>query len=118
LLCFLVQLLLLHLLEHYMPALYANGIGFMISAQLNFVLSYTFTWGDSARRTGGYLLLTWLKFAFNATLALGINSLLFGLAHNVCALPSLVAAIFATLLSTVCTFLINHHVVFQPERGV
>jgi len=116
LICFLVQLLILHLLEHYIPALYANSIGFILSAQLNFVLSYHLTWGDSVRRTGADLLLIWLKFELNAVLALCINSLLFGLAHNVCALPSLVAASFATLLSMIGTFLINHYKVFRPER--
>ena len=44
--CTLLQLVILKLLNPFMPAFIASFLGFLISAQLNFLLSYSITWRD------------------------------------------------------------------------
>lgn len=115
-LCLLIQILILFILEHLIPPVFANGIGFIISAQLNFILSYHFTWRDSARKNGFRLAATWLQFNLVVLLSACINGAAFFLIRYTLIESNTVAAIGATAVSTACTFLINHLVVLKPER--
>lgn len=115
-LCLGIQLAILHGLEPFMDPSFANAIGFVISAQLNFVLSRYLTWGD-ARHRGASWIVQWLAFNANVVLAAAINSLFFFLSHTVLGASLTVAALVATAVSTVSTFAVNHYVVFRPEKG-
>lgn len=132
-LCLLIQLLFLSILEHYTHPTIANGIGFLISAQLNFILSYYVTWHDSARKKGRYLAATWVNFNLVVVFSACINAVAFslvrymltglnapaiaiGLMGDFIITPNIIAATVATGVSTVSTFLINHHFVLKPEK--
>jgi putative flippase GtrA len=132
-LCLLIQIFILFIFEHLTHPTIANGIGFIASAQLNFILSYHFTWHDSARKKGKHLTTTWFHFNLVVLFSACINAVVFslirymlieltittftlGVNREIPIIPNVVAAIGATLFSTVCTFLINHHFVLKPER--
>lgn len=115
--CALVQILLLYVLVQYFPLLTSNAIGFFVSAQLNFFLSYFFTWRDSARKSGLGLFTTWLRFNGVVLMAASINTLAFAVLKNTLSLPSIIAVTGAIIISTSCTFLINHFFVLRPERS-
>lgn len=125
-LCLLIQIFILLFLERFIPPVLANAIGFIISAQLNFILSYRYTWDDSARKNGLGLVVTWVKFnlvvlfsaCINATAFSLISYMLIGM-NTIMAteqVPNIVAAIGATVISTICTFAINHLFVLKPEK--
>jgi putative flippase GtrA len=116
--CLIVQLALLHLLEPHMSSLLANGLGFLTSAQVNFWLSYYFTWRDRERRKGKRLVLTWLSFMTNVSLGLAINTMVFYLMHHFIGAHSIISAISATGCSAVCTYLVNHYGIFGVRKEV
>jgi len=91
--CFLAQIAILTVLSGLgTPEPAANAAGFLISAQLNYVLSSTLTWGDRrARRAGGLL-------TYNATalLSLGVNTVVFTVAYR------LTGATAAAALGVLC----------------
>ena len=126
LLCLLIQILILLYLEQFTVPVIANMIGFIASAQLNFLLSYRFTWSDSARKNGFALATTWFKFNLVVLLSALINAVAFYLLSSMLVgLPAFnltetashaVAATGATIISTTCTFLINHLIVLKPEK--
>ncbi len=115
LLCLLIQILFLQLLKALISPVIANAIGFVISAQLNFLLSYRFTWHDSARKSGKQLVITWLQFNLVVLLAACINSVVFAVVRYTFTDIDFIAAIAATAVSTVSTFLTNHFFVLKPE---
>lgn len=125
-LCLLIQIFILLYLERYIPPVIANMIGFIASAQLNFMLSYQFTWRDSARKNGFDLATTWFKFNLVVLLSAGINAAAFFLISNLLVglnaflvsetMSHAVAATGATIISTTCTFLMNHRLVLKPEK--
>ncbi|HEV7952064.1 MAG TPA: GtrA family protein [Candidatus Saccharimonadales bacterium] len=127
-LCLLIQILILIFLERFIPPVLANMIGFLTSAQLNFILSYQVTWRDSPRTKGLAYVASWFKFnlvvflsaALNAIVFYTISSTLVSLNINIPpeTLSHAVAATGATIFSTTCTFLLNHYLVLKPqERG-
>lgn len=126
LLCLFIQILILLFLERFTPPVIANMIGFLVSAQLNFILSYRYTWSDSARKNGLGLVATWFQFNLVVLLSACINAVAFYLISYllvglimpaaVGTISNVVAAIGATITSTVCTFAINHLVVLKPEK--
>jgi putative flippase GtrA len=112
--CYLVQLGLMHGLEHSMHLYCADLIAFLASAQLNFVLSQVFTWGD--RQHAESLMIRWTKFNASALVSVSIvNALVFWLLVEI-GLSVWLAMLIANAASTVCTFLLNHFVVFKAER--
>lgn len=116
--CLGVQLTILYVLEQVWPALLANATGFVVSAQLNFALSYRLTWADSMRKVGRQLFATWSSFNANVLIGLFVNSASFSLAYHVIGMPSLASAAMASATSTISTFLVNHYMVFRPQRGM
>lgn len=116
-LCLLIQIIILTSLERFMPPVIANAIGFVTSAQLNFLLSYRFTWADSARKSGFLLFKTWLKFNTVVLSSACINAAAFYcIIHFSFIDMTAIAAVAATAISTAFTFLVNHFVVLKPER--
>jgi putative flippase GtrA len=113
--CYLVQLGLMQGLKHSMHLYCADLIGFLASAQLNFILSQVFTWGD--RRHAESLIMRWTKFNASALVSVSIvNALVFWLLVEI-GLSVWLAMLIANAASTVCTFLLNHFVVFKAERN-
>jgi glycosyltransferase involved in cell wall biosynthesis/putative flippase GtrA len=101
----------------------ANGIGFVVSAQVNFVLSALFTWRDRKPRLAGHAkspkatnagvwVARWAKFNITALVALAINQVVFVIALH--AGVKLIAGSAAGILSgAIVTFSINHFVIFR-----
>ncbi len=116
-LCLCFQLAVMKLIEPFLPALVANAIGFIISAQLNFTLSYLFTWSDSKRQSGWRLAARWSGYCLVAVGATFINAAAFAALHILLQGRMELIVIFATIASTCCTFLFNHFFVFPSERN-
>jgi putative flippase GtrA len=113
-LCYLVQLGLMQALRHSMHLYYADVIGFLLSAQLNFLLSQIFTWGD--RQHAESLMVRWAKFNASALLSVVVvNAVAFWLLAEIGVWVWL-AMLVANVASTIWTFLVNHFLVFKAER--
>lgn len=113
-LCLLLQYALLTIFSDTLHLYFAEALGFMVSAQLNFLLSQTFTWGD--RQQSSHLLVRWVKFNVTALISvLIVNATVFLLLVALGSWPWL-AMLIANVASTAFTFVINHFVVFSPER--
>jgi putative flippase GtrA len=98
----------------------ANGIGFVISAQVNFLLSSAFTWADrgsDGARSEGISKprlrsnpSRWLSYNGTAAVALVVNTVVFALADRIVgALPAALAGVAA---GTVVTFLVCDRLIF------
>lgn len=112
--CFLVQLGLLQVLDEYVHLYYADVLAFLLSAQLNFVLSQLFTWGD--RRDDEPAALRWVKFNANALVSVTlVNATVFYVLVQV-GLPFWAAMAVANLASSLWTFLVNHFLVFTSGK--
>lgn len=117
LLCLGLQYLIVELLhiELGYSAFLSDAIGFAISAQLNFLLSNQFSWGDAPRVRGRALLARWRNFLGVAALATVINASVYAGTHR--QMGTLAAIVCASVVSTTWTFLLNHYFVFQSARG-
>jgi putative flippase GtrA len=115
--CLALQYLIVELLHADLGygAFVSDAIGFAISAQLNFLLSNQFSWGDAPRVHGRALFSRWRKFLYVAGLATIINASVYTVVHEY--MGSLTAIVCASVVSTAWTFLLNHYFVFQPSRG-
>ena len=108
------QLALLALLtRHGWPDLAANGVAFLLAAQVNFALSVTFTWRDRADGRG--LLRRWL--AFHAAIAgmAVVNMLVFALARAVA--PALVASLLGIGVAAAGNFVVGDRLVFREHAS-
>lgn len=113
-LCFVVQWSLIQAFCQLMHVFYADALAFLLSAQLNFILSHAFTWKD---RQSSHTLLRWQKFNLAALTSAGINAGVFWALLEL--MPrDWVALIIANAISTAFTFVINHHVTFRKETCV
>jgi putative flippase GtrA len=103
----------------------ANGIGFGLSAQANFVLSALFTWGDrplrwprhtrSRRRARTYAWsLRWAKFNTVAVGALFLNELVFVTVIRV-GVPLLLASSAGIVTGAIFNFTVNHYLTFRDR---
>ena len=115
--CLCFQLAVVKLIAPSLPLLVANAIGFVTSAQLNFTLSYLFTWSDSKRQTGWRLAVTWSGYCLVAVGAAFINAAAFAALHILLPAPIEIIVILSTIASTCCTFLLNQFFIFRPERN-
>jgi putative flippase GtrA len=119
--CFILQYGLLRALSGAgVTQVLANGVGFVVSAQANFVLSLVFTWSD---RTHGHVpassiskrhlnvnRIRWLSYNGTAAIALAVNTVVFAAADRVVgALPAALAGVAA---GTVVTFLVCDRLIF------
>ncbi len=93
----------------------ANVIAFLTATQVNFALSYFWTW--SARRplgaeTVGSVLRRAVLFNGSAGLGFGVNAAVFSTAHRLLGLAPLESAAVATFASAAASFLLSSRVVF------
>ncbi|SDN59331.1 GtrA family protein [Geodermatophilus sp. DSM 45219] len=93
----------------------ANVVAFLTATQVNFVLSYFWTW--SARRpvgreTVGSVLRRAVLFNGSATLGFGVNAVVFSTALRLVGLDPLTSAAVATVASAATSFLLSSRVVF------
>ena len=117
--CTVVQIVLFYQFRPLSPwPTLANAAAFVLSAQLNFMLSYRVTWHDTKRQVGYALGATMVKYNMSILMATGINAAAFLVFHRLFPGPDFVAIFCAITVSTVCTFLTNHLYVFRSERGV
>ncbi len=106
-LCAVVQFALFAAFVRYADPLLANPIAFLCSAQLNFLLSQSFTWRDRApaSRDASTMLRRWLTF--HASIATGflINMTVFALTQLV--IPPLPAVALGVAAASGINFLMN-----------
>jgi putative flippase GtrA len=129
--CTLVQLLVLACLARLgVNRVMANGIGFGLSAQANFVLSTHLTWRDrkprpaQCHRTGFSARLgawpgRWARFNVVAAVALGVNELAFAMAMH-SGVRLFMASSAGIVAGAAVTFTLNNLVTFrdgQPRKG-
>ena len=93
----------------------ANAVAFVVATQVNFVLSYFWTW--SARRpvgeeSVGSVLRRAVLFNGSAALGLGVNTVVFSTALLLVGLAPLTSALVATVASATTSFLLSSRVVF------
>jgi putative flippase GtrA len=122
--CTLLQLLILELLIRLgVNRVLANGIGFVISAQVNFTLSALLTWRDRkprlARHTkslnvtrAGVWVTRWIKFNITALMALAVNEVVFAAALHA-GVALIIGSAAGILSGAVVTFSVNHFVTFR-----
>ena len=101
----------------------ANVTAFAVVTQVNFVLSYYWTW--AARRVAGTetvrsVLRRAALFNGSAALGFGVNSAVFSVAYRVVGLGPMSSALVATVGSAAASFLLSSRVVFarQPLPAV
>ena len=95
----------------------ANALGFVLSAQLNFVLSSLLTWRDRRARPSQTL---WMRLAsYNATalIALAVNTAAFSLVYE--HVGNLAAAAFGVVCGMCVTYLVCDLFIFseRPKRA-
>ena len=125
--CTLLQLLILEFLNHHgVNRVLANGIGFAVSAQANFILSALFTWRDRKPRLARHTksinankasiwATRWIKFNTTALVALAINELVFAAAlHQGIAL--FIGSAVGILSGAIVTFCVNHFITFSDSE--
>ncbi|SDE45578.1 Putative flippase GtrA (transmembrane translocase of bactoprenol-linked glucose) [Glycomyces harbinensis] len=116
--CFAIQAgLLLALRETGVPDTLANAIGFLVSAQVNFLLSTRFTWSDRRlpRPAPRRAAVRWLSFQTTVALSLACNTGVFALASQFTG--PVAAAAAGVGLGALLTFLASNHLIFRGRRA-
>jgi putative flippase GtrA len=114
-----IQLALLHLwTARGWDALVANPVAFLVSAQLNFLLSVTFIWRNrrDAPRRVETLRRRWIAFHCSILSTALLNQAVFGMAQV--ALPSLLAAALGIAAGALVNFLVQDRFVFATRRQI
>ena len=116
--CTLLQLLILaDLAALGVGKVLANGLGFAISAQVNFLLSTAWTWRDRPRRPGRAGQVTrWAMFNATAVAALAANELVFTLLDRA-GTEFLAASLGGIACGAVVAFTVNNLVTFRARRA-
>jgi putative flippase GtrA len=94
----------------------ANLSAFLLVTQVNFAVSYLWTWSSrrvAAEETVRSVLRRALAFNGSATLGFGVNALVFSLTHRVAGTSPMVSAVLATSASAAANFLLSSLVVFR-----
>jgi putative flippase GtrA len=108
-----VQLTLLALLTRagWSPLL-ANLLGFILSAQLNFTMSYLITWSDRVSLYARWQIVgRWARFHASIVGAAALNMLVFALARI--AIPDLAAGVVGIGVAALANFLAGDRFVFS-----
>ena len=97
----------------------ANVVAFLTATQVNFALSYFWTW--SARRPVGqepigYVLRRAVLFNGSAALGFSVNAVVFSVAYRVAGLDPTHSAVVATVASAAASFLLSSRVVFVRRQ--
>jgi len=99
----------------------ANVAAFLVATQVNFVLSYFWTWSDRrpvGRETVGSVARRAMLFNGSAAFGFGVNSAGFSTALRVAGLTPLHSAVAATVVSAAATFVLSSRVVFARRPAV
>jgi putative flippase GtrA len=116
--CTLLQLgLMLALIAKGIDSVTANGIGFVVSAQVNFVLSIVFTYRDRRITWSSTIIVTrWIPFNATALCALAINEVVFTLCvqQHLAHVP---AALCGAVSGSIVSFTIGNKAIFSSEEG-
>ncbi len=97
----------------------ANVIAFLTATQVNFALSYSWTW--AARRpvgseTVGSVLRRALLFTGSAALGFGVNAVVFSAVHRLVGLDPMQSAVVATVASATANFVLSSRFVFARRE--
>ena len=117
LICFAIQAgILLALRGAGMPDTLANAVGFLASAQVNFLLSTRFTWSDRRLPRGSprAAAIRWVSFQTTVALSLACNTGVFALASQFTG--PVVAAAAGVGLGALLAFLAGNHLIFPGRR--
>jgi putative flippase GtrA len=90
-----------------------NAFGFVISAQLNFLLSAKLTWRDRPGRTTRTLWARLLSYNATAAVSLAVNTAVFTVAYH--QLGNLVAAALGVLCGMCVTYLVCDLLIFRER---
>lgn len=114
--CFAIQAgILLALREAGAPDTLANAVGFLASAQVNFLLSTRFTWSDRRPpRPSPRPAARWAAFQTTVALGLACNTGVFALASRFTG--PVAAAAAGVGLGALLTFLVSDHLIFRRRR--
>lgn len=94
-----------------MDGIPANFLAFGLAAQVNFMLSHTFTWGD---RSGGSILARWVRYLTTISTTAGLNLGVFLVLRT--ALPEPMAALGGIAFAGTVNFLVADRAIFRPAR--
>jgi len=98
----------------------ANVVAFLVATQVNFALSYVWTW-SSRRRPGretlGVVLRRAVLFTGAALLGFGVNAAAFTWVYRIAGLPPVASALAATVLSAATNFVLGSRVVFADRSA-
>jgi putative flippase GtrA len=110
-----VQLGFLYVLTRYAlnPNL-ANALAFLLSAQVNFLLSSLFTWGDRRPSKKRTLLQRWVTFHGSIVGTAVLNALVFAVAHQF--LPTLIASASGILVAAFVNFFMMNKLIFRSKK--
>lgn len=92
----------------------ANIVAILFSAQVNFVLSISFTWNDRVQTERKGLLARWLAFHISILGTALLNQLVFFLAHLL--IPNQFAAIAGIEAGALANFVLLDRRVFRYRR--
>ena len=115
--CAVMQLSILALLTHYhWHPIIANSTAFLLSGQINFCLSFLFTWHDRQPTIGTkhIILARWLGFHCSIAATFFLNLLFFTLIHMV--LSTVLASAVSIILVAVLNFAIMNRLIFHKQR--
>jgi putative flippase GtrA len=109
--------LLAALLAAGVPGLAANGSAFLLAAQVNFLLSGWFTWGDRPRGAGSDRTLArrWLLFHASIAGTALLNMLVFAAARRVA--PDLAASLAGIAAASAVNFFAHDRLAFRRARA-
>lgn len=93
------------------PELGANAVAFLLAAQLNFILSCTFTWRD--RRANRSLARCWLAFHGSIAGMAVVNMVVFAAARTVA--PAMLASIAGILAAAAGNFMLGDRLIFRSR---
>jgi putative flippase GtrA len=99
-------------------AIAANATGLLLSSELNFILSYAFTWGDRGRGRVSLACITrrWVMF-HGSVASIGVLNLVVFSVLSV-AVPSLLAAVTGIGVAGLANYLLSDRLVFRAPAGV
>jgi putative flippase GtrA len=95
----------------------ANALGFVLSAQLNFVLSSLLTWRDRRARSTQTLWIRLASYNCTALISLAVNTAAFSLVYQ--QVGNLAAAAFGVICGMCVTYLVCDLFIFRerPKRA-
>lgn len=91
-------------------------VAFLVAAQINFLLSYLFTWGDRRRESGIGLARCWSTFHVSIAGTFVLNMVVFTASSRI--LPTMLAAALGILVASIGNFFLGDRLVFGSQSSV